>query len=107
MLNGKATRSANISVYSAYRVGSVNSSYSVFYSVYSVILINSANTLVYSVLLCVLNSFYSVYSVHIVRYSDLFNIRYSVTLFINSISRLLGELNEMLLDIIGLSRGRS
>ena len=67
MLNGKATRSANISVYSAYRVGSVNSSYSVFYSVYSVILINSANTV-----------FYSVYSVCIVRYSVLLNSLYSV-----------------------------
>ena len=107
MLNGKANDSPNISVYSAYRVGSVNSSYSVFYSVYSVILINSANTLVYSVLLCVLNSFYSVYSVDIVIHSDLLNFLYSVTLFINSISRLLGELNGMLLDIIDLSRGRS
>ena len=107
MLNGKANDSANISVYSAYRVGSV---YSVFYSVnsvYSVINFNSANTLVYSVLLCVLNSFYSVYSVDIVIHSDLLNFLYSVTLFINSISRLLGELNGMLLDIIDLSRGRS
>jgi hypothetical protein len=95
-------------VYSAYRVGSVNSSYSVFYSVYSVILINSANTLVYSVLLCVLNSFYSVHSVYIVnisvhsdyivniivRYSDLFNFLYSV---ISSLV-LLGGLNGIELE---------
>jgi hypothetical protein len=93
VLNGKANDSANISVYSAYSDYSSYSVYSVFYSVYSVILINSANTLVYSVLLCVLNSFYSVYSVDIVIHSDLLNFLYSVLLFINSISRLLGELN--------------
>ena len=94
MLNGKANDSANISVYSAYRLYSVNSSYSVFYSVYSVILINSANTLVHSVLLCVLNSFYSVYSVDIVMYSDLFKFLYSVL----SSLVLLGELNGIELE---------
>lgn len=103
MVNGKATVSANISVYSAYRLYSVNSSYSVFYSVRSVIVINSANTLVYSVLLCVLNSFYSVYSVDIVIHSDLLNLEYSVLLFINCISRLLGELNGIELDIVSWS----
>ena len=107
MLNGKAWHSANISLLCAYSVDSVDSVYSVFYSVYSVILINSANTLRYSV--CIV-----FYSVHIVRYSDLFKLNYSVTLCrLNSsysvISSLvlLGELNGMLLDIIGLSRGRS
>jgi hypothetical protein len=102
VLNGKANDSANISVYSAYRLYSV---YSVFYSVnsvYSVINFNSANTLVYSVLLCVLNSFYSVYSVDIVMYSDLFKFLYSVL----SSLVLLGELNGMLLDIMNWSRGR-
>jgi hypothetical protein len=99
VLNGKANDSPNISVYSAYRVGSVNSSYSVFYSAYSVINFNSANTLVYSVLLCVLNSFYSVYSVDIVMYSDLFKFLYSVL----SSLVLLGELNGMLLDIMNRS----
>ena len=103
MVNGKATVSANISVYSAY---SDYSSYSVFYSVYSVysvILINSANTLVYSVRIV----FYSVYSVDIVIHSDLLNFLYSVLLFINCISRLLGELNGIELDIMNWSRGRS
>jgi hypothetical protein len=94
VLNGKANDSPNISVYSAYRVGSVNSSYSVFYSVYSVILINSANTLVYSVLLCVLNSFYSVYSVDIVIHSDLLKFLYSVL----SSLVLLGGLNGIELE---------
>ena len=75
---------------------SVNSSYSVFYSVYSVILINSANTLRYSVR-----------SMRIVRYSVLLNSLYSVLLFINSISRLLGELNGIELTNVDLSRGRS
>ena len=87
-------------MYSASRVYSVNSVYSVFYSVYSVIysviIINSANTL--NIV------FYSVYSV---RYSDLFKLVYSVLLFINSISRLLGELNGIELTNVDLSRGRS
>ena len=107
MLNGNSLCSANISLYSVHSVYSSYSVYSVFYSVYSVILINSANTLVYSVhSVCIvrysvlLNSLYSVYS-------DLFNFLYSVTLFINCISRLLGELNGMLLDIMNWSRGRS
>jgi hypothetical protein len=103
VVNGKATVSANILLLCAYSDYSVNSSYSVFYSVYSVILINSANTLVYSVLLCVLNSFYSVYSVDIVIHSDLLNFLYSVLLFINCISRLLGELNGIELDIVSWS----
>ena len=93
MVNGKATVSANILLYSAYSDYSVNSSYSVFYSVYSVILINSANTLVYSV--------YSVmHSVFIVVYSDLFKLVYSVLLLELNSSKssysvlvLLGELN--------------
>ena len=70
MLNGKANDSPSISMHSAYRVGSVYSSYSVYSVVYSVLLINSANTLNHSV-----------YSVSIVRYSDLFTLFYSVLVF--------------------------
>ena len=84
-------------------VYSVHSVYSVFCSVYSVILINSANTLNHSVR-----------SVRIVRYSDLFKLNYSVIrLRLNSskslysVLELVSGLNGMLLDIIGLSRGRS
>ena len=103
MVNGKATVSANISVYSAYRLYSVNSSYSVFYSVRSVILINSANTLVYSV--------YSVmHSVFIVVYSDLFKLVYSVLLLeLNSskslynVFELVSGTNGIELDIVSWS----
>jgi hypothetical protein len=94
VLNGKANDSANISVYSAYRVGSVNSSYSVFYSVYSVILINSANTFVHSVYALLLKCSYSVYSVDIVIHSDLFKFLYSVL----SSLVLLGGLNGIELE---------
>ena len=105
MVNGNPTVSANISMYSVYRVYSVNSSYSVYSVVYSVLLINSANTLDYSAYSDLLNCSYSVYSVCIVRYSDLFKLVYSVLLFINSISRLLGELNGIELDIVNESTG--
>ena len=106
MLNGNSLCSANISLYSAYRVYSVNSSYSVFYSAYSVILINSANTLNHSV--------YSVfYSVVIVRYSDLFKLVYSVLLLelnssksLYSVLELVSGLNGIELTNIDLSRGR-
>ena len=92
-------------MYSVYSDYSVNSSYSVFYSAYSVLLINSANTLDYSAYSDLLNCSYSVYSVCIVRYSDLFKLVYSVLLFINSVSRLLGELNGIELDIVNESTG--
>ena len=107
MVNGKANSSANILLYSASRVYSVNSVYSVFYSVYSVIysviIINSANTL---------NTVF--YSVHIVVYSDLFKLNYSVILLeLNSfkssysVFELVSGTNGMLLDIMSWSTLRN
>ena len=100
MLNGKAYVSANIypySVYSDYSVYIQLSSCiyqdSVFYSVYSVILINSANTLVYSVYALLLKCSRSVYSVNIVRYSDLFKLNYSVSRVRYSVFELVSGIN--------------